>query len=203
MDKKYIPNEFFKKSWYWEYTTANVYRTQDQIEYNKRKAIAEDAKYKKAILALLKAPNPKIVQVDETNEYQTSLHYEVAIVFDSTTLSKAETKYNNFNPKLHSCSIYRWNYGVKIRDEIVSKRDPKLKVSYPKIILKYPNGAYLPWLAHKRSKPTSWSKAHQDIQSGECGFNFRIISAHLFFKTEQDFANWMGEYYSGMFTDLL
>lgn len=149
-----------------------------------------------------KAKNPKIVYVDADPKtgVRLSLNYAVGIIFDRNTIMKAGVSYGKFDPKKHSCTIYRWDPDAKINNDIakINKEDVPTK------LFVYPNGAYYPWLRHKRSLPTKWEKLDTRIGKKLYGKGHRIIPAHLFFKTEDDFKRWMGdEQYRNLFTDLL
>ncbi len=127
--------------------------------------------------------------------------FQVAVIFDTNTLSKASVNYSKFDPKNHSCKIYRWDPKMKIVPSVVSKSSRGSLLDIPTIQYDYPDGAYMPWLEHKRSKPTAWKNIAYDHK--EVNHTNRIVMAHLFFKTEEDFKNWMGDHYASMFTDLL
>ncbi len=201
------------------------YEAEQVINYNSscyayyRDPVERKAKFdkdveeqRKQLEYLAAAPEPKIIQLDTdpNTGANTSLHFEVGIVFDSSTLNKFSTRYDKFYPKDHSFTIWRWDAKARIRDQTEDKSNNFVHklgfgwFSIPTTVYVYPQGAYYEWLKHKRSKPTAWTKVHSEGYKTTYSFGDRIISAHLFFKTEEDFKNWIGnEYYASMFVDLL
>lgn len=193
MDEKFIPQYLFQPSYY---RAAGA-------SYTKRAKEDEEAKLKQ-IECYRDAPEPRVIKVGNLVEGTiSSLHYEVGVLFDSTTYKKPTTSYEQFYPKDHSCKLYRWHAKAKIMPYPYSYvRSGAFQV--PSVVYEYPEGAYYEWLEHKRSKPTKWKKLTEDPRSKGYSHQSRIIPAHLFFKTEEDFENWVGkENYALLFTDLL
>jgi hypothetical protein len=160
-----------------------------------------DRLFKKNFQEYQDAPEPKIVKIDfETPVSGNSLHYEVAVVFDTTTF-RMPNSFERFNPKNHSCIIYRWDPKIKIEFSVGSGYYSPNNNFIPTKIFEFPDGVYYAWLQHKRSLPTKWKKFNK---KKKYHFMDRLVSAHLFFKTEEDFKNWMGDkHYALMFTDLI